>query len=63
MNGPDWLTVRELAKALRLSRMSVYRAVEAGEIEHYRFGRQIRIRRAAADAYVKQAHRQLERSA
>ena len=48
----EWLTIGEVAKALRLSKMSVYRLVEGRAFPSYRFGRSVRIRRADFNAYI-----------
>lgn len=48
----DLLTVKEVAEILRVTPMTVYRAVETGALEHVRFGRTIRISRDALDAYI-----------
>lgn len=42
-----YLTVQEVAKALRLNRNTVYAAIENGQLPHLRIGRQIRIPRSA----------------
>ncbi len=41
------MTVEEAAKVLRISRNSAYEAVKRGEIPSMRFGRLIRVPRAA----------------
>lgn len=38
-----WLTVEEVATALRVSKMTVYRMVHDGELPSLRSGRQFRI--------------------
>ncbi len=48
----EWLTIGEVAKILRLSKMSVYRLVEGRVFPSYRFGRSVRIRRADFNAYI-----------
>lgn len=50
--GADLLTVAEVAAALRVSRMTVYRLVEVGELQAFRIGHSIRIDRAALDGYL-----------
>jgi excisionase family DNA binding protein len=40
---PDWLTVPEVRKLLRLSRTSVYEMIRGGVIPHRRFGRSLRV--------------------
>ncbi len=44
---PDWLTVEELARYLRIGRSCAYELVRSGEIPSRRFGRLIRINRAS----------------
>lgn len=39
----DMLTVAEVADRLRVSRMTIYRMIERGEIEHVRISRIVRI--------------------
>lgn len=40
---PRMLTVSEVAKRLRISKMTIYRMIDRGEIEHVRIGRIVRI--------------------
>lgn len=47
-----FLTVREVAAKLRLSNMTVYRLVAAGDIESVRIGRSFRIPEAALVEYL-----------
>ncbi|HBX81652.1 MAG: helix-turn-helix domain-containing protein [Propionibacteriaceae bacterium] len=55
MDRTRFLKVQEVATLLRLSRMSVYRLVHAGEIEAVRFGRTIRIPERAVTEYLRTA--------
>lgn len=48
-----FLTVRELADATRLCKMTIYRHIEAGKLEARRFGRSYRIPVESARAYLK----------
>lgn len=41
--GSDWLTVREVAEALRVNTRAVYEACSRGELPHTRVGRVIRV--------------------
>ncbi|MDE0572320.1 helix-turn-helix domain-containing protein [Demequina sp. B12] len=50
-----FLTVAEVAQLLRVSRMTVYRWVHAGEIPAVQFGRSYRVPRAAVDQFMEQA--------
>lgn len=52
---PDWLTVAEVAKTLRVSPMAIYRLVHSKELPSAKVGNSIRIRRADADAYIRKA--------
>ena len=60
VNEPaDLLTVPEAARRLRLHRVSVYRAVQRGELQAFRVGTNgpLRISRAALDEYLRPAAR------
>jgi excisionase family DNA binding protein len=46
------LTVAEVAEALRVSTMTVYRLVSTGELSGLRVGKNIRIRATDLDAYL-----------
>ena len=48
-----FLTVAEVASLMRVSKMSVYRLIHAGELEAVRFGRSFRVTEKAVDAYLK----------
>lgn len=52
---PEWFTVAEVAKALRLSKMSVYRLVASGALPSSRFGRMLRISRSDFKTFTGQA--------
>src|SRR5689334_19982986 len=47
--GPTMFTVCEVAKILRLGKISVYQAIEKGEIPYLRIGRRILIPRYALE--------------
>lgn len=47
-----FLTVAEVASLMRVSRMSVYRMIHAGELEAVRFGRNFRVPESAVQAYL-----------
>jgi excisionase family DNA binding protein len=51
---PDdpWLTVPEIARALRVGKSSVYRLVDSGDLRAARIGRQLRIRKSDVTAYL-----------
>lgn len=44
---PDWITVEELARFLRIGRSCAYELVRSGKIPSRRFGRLIRVNRAS----------------
>lgn len=50
-----FLKVMEVATLLRLSKMSVYRLIHAGELEAVRFGRSFRVPEAAVTEYLRQS--------
>jgi excisionase family DNA binding protein len=49
------LTVAEVAAALRVSRMTVYRLVHAGELAAVQVGRSYRVPEQAVDDYLRTA--------
>ncbi|MGB7963402.1 MAG: helix-turn-helix domain-containing protein [Propionicimonas sp.] len=55
LGSVKFLKVNEVAALLRVSRMSVYRLIHAGELEAVRFGRNFRVPEQAVDAYLRQA--------
>lgn len=50
-----YLTIAEVAAALRLSRMTVYRMVRAGTLAADRFGKSYRVPESAVEEYIKRA--------
>jgi len=50
--GDRLLTVREVAEAMRVSNMTIYRLIRAGALPAVRVGRNYRIRAADVDAYL-----------
>lgn len=48
----DLLTTREVAEAMRVSTMTVYRLIKSGELPAIRVGRHLRIRRRDLLAYL-----------
>lgn len=56
VHEPEFLDVAGAAAVLRVSTKSIRRAIERGELAHYRFGRAIRIRRDDLDIWFG-AHR------
>lgn len=51
----QFLTVAEVAEKLRVSRMTVYRLVHAGELPAMRVGRSYRVVKSAVDAMVEES--------
>ena len=50
-----FLTVAEVAEVMRVSKMTVYRLVHAGEMPAVRFGRSYRVPENAVEQYLKGA--------
>ncbi|WP_077489063.1 helix-turn-helix domain-containing protein [Sinomonas mesophila] len=48
-----FLTVAEVAEVMRVSKMTVYRLVHAGEMPAVRFGRSYRVPEAAVEQYLR----------
>ena len=46
------LTVQEVATRMRVSSMTVYRLIKAGELQASRVGHSYRLRKAEVDAYL-----------
>jgi len=53
-----FLTVAEVAAVMRVSRMTVYRLVHAGELSSVQIGRSFRVPEAAVHDYLKNAFTQ-----
>lgn len=51
----QYMTVAEVAKTLRLSKMTVYRLVKAHALASVRFGNSYRIPENAVEDYIRQA--------
>jgi excisionase family DNA binding protein len=49
-------TVAEVATQLRVSKMSVYRLIHAGDLEAVRFGRSFRVPQSAVDRYLDRSY-------
>lgn len=54
----QFLTVAEVAAAMRVSKMTVYRLVHAGELPAARVGRSYRVPKQAVDAYLEDSYHQ-----
>ena len=46
-SAPQFLTVTEVAEAMRVSKMTVYRLIHAGELPAIRVGKSFRVPRGA----------------
>ena len=57
MTRPKLLTVEEVAEVLRVSKMTVYRLAEKGELPSVRVGRSIRIVEDGLDMYLSRGDR------
>ena len=53
-----FLTVQEVADLMRVSTMTVYRIIKAGELPAVRVGRSFRVRDEDVDAYLGQRYTQ-----
>jgi excisionase family DNA binding protein len=49
-------TVAEVATQLRVSKMSVYRLIHAGDLEAVRFGRSFRVPQPAVDRFLDRSY-------
>jgi excisionase family DNA binding protein len=54
VSGP-FLTVAEVARRMRVSKMTVYRLVHSGELPANRFGRTFRVQRGAVEELIQGA--------
>ncbi len=48
----EWLTYKQAEQLVGLSRTTLWKLINAGEIEHRKVGRAVRINRASLDAYM-----------
>ncbi|MBA2772986.1 MAG: helix-turn-helix domain-containing protein [Nocardioidaceae bacterium] len=51
-----FLTVAEVATAMRVSKMTVYRLVHAGELPAVRVGRSFRVTEEAVNEYLRKSY-------
>jgi excisionase family DNA binding protein len=51
-DGTSLLTVAEVASAMRVSTMTVYRLIKSGELPAVRVGRSYRVRGSAVEQYL-----------
>lgn len=54
--GTRFLTVGEVAATLRVSTMTVYRLINAGQLPAVRIGRSFRVREGELDRYLDERH-------
>jgi excisionase family DNA binding protein len=57
-SGGDFLTVAEVARRLRVSNMTVYRLINAGQLPAARIGKSYRIRDTDVDTYLENSYTQ-----
>jgi excisionase family DNA binding protein len=55
----EWLTYKEAEQLVGLSRTTLWKLISAGEIEHRKVGRAVRINRQSLEAYMKQDFQRL----
>lgn len=56
VQDPKFFTVAEVASVMRVSKMTVYRLVNSGELNAVRVGRSYRVPEAALTAFLKGAY-------
>lgn len=56
MSDVRFLTVAEVANALRVSKMTVYRLVHSGDLPAVRVGRSFRVPEQAVQAYLESSY-------
>lgn len=49
----EWLTYREAEQLVGLSRTTLWKLINSGEIEHRKVGRAVRINRESLEAYMR----------
>lgn len=49
----SWLTYREAEQLVGLSRTALWKLINAGEVEHRKIGRAVRINRTSLEAYMR----------
>ena len=57
MEKPQWLTLTEIAKELRLDRKTVYRYVWKGKLPAYKLDRVYRVKRGDFERFLKERRR------
>jgi excisionase family DNA binding protein len=56
LSDATFLTVAEVATAMRVSKMTVYRLVHSGELPAVRVGRSFRVPESAVDDYLRKSY-------
>jgi excisionase family DNA binding protein len=56
LNEVKFLTVAEVAAVMRVSKMTVYRLVHAGELPAIRVGRSFRVPEQAVNDYLRESY-------
>lgn len=51
----EFLTVEEIAKILKVTKMTIYRYIKAGKLTAYKIGKDFRISKETLDNFLKQA--------
>ena len=49
----EWLTYKEAEQLVGLSRTTLWKLINSGEIEHRKVGRAVRINRESLEAYMR----------
>lgn len=55
MEKKDFYTARELADKLQLNIMTIYRYIDAGKLQAYKFGKEFRIEAKEFNDFVKKS--------
>lgn len=56
LSEATFLTVAEVATAMRVSKMTVYRLVHSGDLPAVRVGRSFRVPESAVDEYLRKSY-------
>lgn len=54
-HGVTWLGTAEAAGWLGITTRTLYRLIDAGDLEAYKFGRVIRLKRADVEAFIERS--------
>jgi len=49
----EWVTYKEAERMVGLSRTTLWKAINAGDVEYRKIGRAVRINRASLEAYMR----------